>query len=171
MSSFSAMRLFLALRLTRVRLIAHVTMPLATMIMVAPSTIHPPQATCGTNSRMSTRKASRETRSVGKVKISSARRYRGEWAGEWKWAATARPKQIRVMKAATGCTMRIEDRACRDAAGSEKSGVGASLNRRSARMVSLRFLSVSALEATYQCRTRSWDRHTGHSDSIPTRQS
>jgi hypothetical protein len=74
MSSFSAIRFFLALRLTSVRLIAHVTMPLATMIMVAAKTIHPPHATCGTNSRMSTRKASSETRSVGKVKINSARR-------------------------------------------------------------------------------------------------
>lgn len=78
MSSFSAMRLFLALRLTSVRLIAHVTMPLATIIMVAANTIHPPQPTCGTNSRISTRKASSVTNSVGKVKIRSARRYRGE---------------------------------------------------------------------------------------------
>jgi CBS-domain-containing membrane protein len=72
MLSFSAMRLFLALRLTSVRLMAQVTMPLATMMMVAARTIHPPQATCGTKSKMSTRKASSETRSVGKVKMSRA---------------------------------------------------------------------------------------------------
>lgn len=77
---------------------------------------------------MSTRKASRETRSVGKVKIKSASRYRGEWAGEWKWAATASPKQMSVIRAATGCTMRMEDSAWREEAGSEKSGVGPSLN-------------------------------------------
>ena len=115
------MRLFLAFRLTSVRLIAQVTIPLATIMMVAASTIHPPQATCGTNSRMSTRKASSVTSRVGNVKIRSARRYRGEWAGEWKWAATESPKHMSVMRAATGCTMRIEDRACREAEGSEKS--------------------------------------------------
>lgn len=77
-SSFSAIRLFLALRLTSVRLMAHVTIPLATMRMVAPSTIHPPHPTCGTNNKISTRKASNDTRSVGNVKINNARRYRGE---------------------------------------------------------------------------------------------
>jgi hypothetical protein len=68
------MRFFLALRLTSVRLIAHVTIPLATIMIVAPKTIHPPQPTCGTNSRISTRKASSDTKRVGKVKMSSARR-------------------------------------------------------------------------------------------------
>jgi hypothetical protein len=68
------MRLFLALRLTKVLLIAHVTIPLAVMMMVAAKTIHPPHAMCGTKSRMSTRKASSETRSVGKVRIRRASR-------------------------------------------------------------------------------------------------
>jgi hypothetical protein len=111
---------------------AHVTMPLATMMMVAASTIHPPQATWGTKSRISTRKARSDTRSVGKVKISSASKYRGEWAGEWKWAATASPKQISVMKAATGCTIRMDERAWRELAGSEKSVSGWSWNSVSA---------------------------------------
>jgi hypothetical protein len=44
------------------------------MIMVAAKTIHPPHAMCGTNSRMSTRKASSETKSVGNVRIKRARR-------------------------------------------------------------------------------------------------
>lgn len=74
MSSFSAMRLLRALRLTSVRLIAQVTIPLATIMMVAPSTIHPPHPTCGTNSKISTRKASSETRRVGNVNMSRARR-------------------------------------------------------------------------------------------------
>jgi hypothetical protein len=53
---------------------AQVTTPLATMIIVAARTIHPPHARCGTNSRISTRNASNETSSVGKVKMSSASR-------------------------------------------------------------------------------------------------
>jgi hypothetical protein len=44
------------------------------MIMVAARTIHPPQATCGTKSKMSTRKASSDTNRVGNVRISKARR-------------------------------------------------------------------------------------------------
>lgn len=74
MSSFSAMRFLRAFRLTSVLRMAHVTIPLATIMMVAAKTIQPPQATCGTKSRMSTRKASSETRRVGKVKMSRARR-------------------------------------------------------------------------------------------------
>jgi hypothetical protein len=84
MSGFSAILFFRAFRLTKVRLIAHVTTPLATMMMVAARTIHPPHAICGTNSKISTKKASRDTRRVGNVRIRRARRYRGEWAGEWK---------------------------------------------------------------------------------------
>lgn len=61
------------------------------------------------------------------MKMRSARRKRGECAGEWKWAATASPKQISVIRAATGCTIRIEDSAWRELAGSEKSELGASL--------------------------------------------
>jgi len=74
---------------------------------------------------MSTKKASNETRRVGKVSISSARRYRGECAGEWKCAATASRKQISVMNAATGWTMRIEVSEWRVADGSENSVSGA----------------------------------------------
>jgi hypothetical protein len=51
--------------------------------------------------------------SVGKRSIRRPRRYRAECEGEWKWAAAARPRQTRFMKAAMGCTMRIEDRVCR----------------------------------------------------------
>ena len=40
----------------------------------------------------------------------------------------ANPKQISVMRAAMGCTMRIEERAWREAAGSEKSVFGWSWN-------------------------------------------
>jgi hypothetical protein len=82
---------------------------------------------------MSTRKASRDTSRVGKVKISRARRYRGEWAGEWKWAATASEKHISVMRAATGCTIRMDESECRVADGSENSEEGASTKRPSAR--------------------------------------
>jgi hypothetical protein len=53
---------------------AQVTIPLATMMMVAARTIHPPHAMCGTKSSISTRKARSETRRVGKVRISKARR-------------------------------------------------------------------------------------------------
>lgn len=123
------MRFFLALRLTRVLLIAQVTTPLATMMTVAAKTIQPPHAICGTNSRMSTRNARSETRSVGNVSINRASRYRGEWAGEWKCAATASPKHINVRKAATGCTIRIEDRECRVADGNENSESGAFAKR------------------------------------------
>jgi hypothetical protein len=143
MSSFSAIRLFLALRLTNVRLIAHVTMPLATMRMVAAKTTHPPQATCGTNSKISTRKASSVTSSVGKVNISSPKRYFDEWAGEWKCAATERPKQTSVMRAATGCTIRMDDKAWRELAGSEKSASEPSGNRLSGSIVSSGLVSVS----------------------------
>jgi len=133
MSAFSAIRLFLALRLTRVRLIAQVTTPLATIRMVAARTIHPPHAMCGTNSRMSTKKASSDTSSVGNVKINKARRYRGEWAGEWKCAATASEKHISVMRAATGWMIRIEESECRVAEGSENSEADVLAKRPSAR--------------------------------------
>lgn len=103
------MRFLRALRETRVLRIAQVTTPEAMMRIVAARTIHPPHCIWGTNSRMSTRKARRATSRVGKVNIKRASRYLGEWAGEWKWAATARPKQIRVSRAAMGCTIRIED--------------------------------------------------------------
>lgn len=128
------MRFFLALRLTKVLLIAQVTTPLATIMMVAASTIHPPHATCGTNSRISTKKASSETSSVGNVSINRARRYRGEWAGEWKCAATESPKHISVRNAATGWTMSIEESECRVADGREKSESAPSGKRSSGSM-------------------------------------
>lgn len=77
-------------------------------MMVAARTIQPPHCKCGTKRRTSTKKARRETRRVGSRRIRTPRRYRGEWEGEWKWAATERPKQTKVRKAAMGWTMRRE---------------------------------------------------------------
>lgn len=77
-SAFSAILFLRALRDTKVLLIAHVTIPDATIRIVAARTIHPPHCMCGTKSRMSTRKARRETRRVGNERINNARRYRGE---------------------------------------------------------------------------------------------
>jgi hypothetical protein len=77
-SSFSAILFFLAFLLTSVLRMAQVTTPLAVMMIVAASTIHPPQAICGTNNRISTKNARSETSSVGNVRIRSASRYRGE---------------------------------------------------------------------------------------------
>jgi hypothetical protein len=57
---------------------------------------------CGMNSKISTRNASSVTSRVGIVRINSASRYRGLLEGEWKCAATARPKHISVKKAAMG---------------------------------------------------------------------
>lgn len=61
---------------------AHVTIPLARIRMVDTRTIHPPHARCGTNSRISTRNASRVIRRVGIMSMSRANRYFGEWDGE-----------------------------------------------------------------------------------------
>lgn len=66
------MRFLRAFRLTRVRRMAQVTTPEATMRMVAASTIQPPHWVCGTNSKMSTRKARSVTKRVGMVKMRSA---------------------------------------------------------------------------------------------------
>jgi hypothetical protein len=81
-SAFSAIRFFLAFLETRVRLIAHVTTPEAVIRIVEARTIHPPHARCGTNSRISTRNASRVTSSVGNRSMSRPRRYRAECEGE-----------------------------------------------------------------------------------------
>lgn len=78
MSAFSAMRFLRAFLLTSVLRMAQVTTEDAMMRMVAASTIHPPQFICGTNRRMSTRKARRVTRRVGMVRMRRARRYLGE---------------------------------------------------------------------------------------------
>ena len=58
---------------------------------------------------------------VGIVRMSKARRYRGELEGAWKCAATAKPKQTRTKKVAIGWTMRMEERECRVDHGNEKS--------------------------------------------------
>jgi hypothetical protein len=76
-------------------------------MIVEASTIHPPQLTCGMNRRISTRKASSEASRVGMVRMKSASRKRGEWAGEWKCAATAREKHIKASNAATGWTIKM----------------------------------------------------------------
>lgn len=55
------------------------------------------------------------------------RRYRAEWEGEWKWATIARTKLIRVIKAATGCTIKILERVERVALGMSKSELIASV--------------------------------------------
>jgi hypothetical protein len=51
-------------------------------MMVAASTIHPPQLTWGMKRRISTRKASSEANSVGMVRMNRPSKKRGEWAGE-----------------------------------------------------------------------------------------
>jgi len=123
MSLFSSILFFLAFLLTKVRLIAQVSTLQTVMMIVAASTIHPPHAMCGINSRISTRNASRVMRSVGKVKIKSARRNRGECDGPRKCNAAPRSVQTSVIKAATGCTTRIEESAWRLSEGSVKSFV------------------------------------------------
>lgn len=77
--------------------------------MVAASTIQPAHCKCGTNSRISTRKARRVTRSVGRRRMSKASRNRGECEGPWKWAAPARQRQTRFKNAAIGCTIRMAE--------------------------------------------------------------
>ena len=119
-------------------------------MMVAPRTTHPPHAICGTKSKMSTKKASSETNNVGKVNISRASRYRGECAGEWKCAATASTKQISVMNAATGWTIRIEDSECRVAYGSEKSDSEPKRPSISIQLVVIHGLGAHAREHVHQ---------------------
>lgn len=121
MSAFSAIRFLRAFLLTRVRRIAQVTTLDATMRIVAASMIQPPHSTCGTNSRMSTKKARRVMSRVGMVRMRRARRKRGECPGAWKCAATAREKHIKTSNAAIGCTIRMEDRLVRVVEGNEKS--------------------------------------------------
>jgi len=123
MSLFSSILFFLAFRLTKVRLIAQVSTLQTVIMIVAASTIHPPHAICGINNRISTRNASSVMRSVGNVKIKSARRNRGECDGPRKCNAAPRSVQTSVMKAATGCTTRIEESAWRLSEGSVKSFV------------------------------------------------
>ena len=84
----------------------------AQMIMVAASTIQPPHCRYGMNSKISTRKASRVTSNVGKLKIRRKSRKPGECAGPRKWEATARIVHIKVKNAAIGCTMRMLVREC-----------------------------------------------------------
>lgn len=74
MSAFSAIRFLRAFLLTSVLRMAQVTTLEAMIRMVAASTIQVPHCICGTNSKMSTKKARRVTRRVGMVKISRARR-------------------------------------------------------------------------------------------------
>jgi hypothetical protein len=111
MSEFSAILLFLAFLLTSVLLIAHVSTLHAVIMIVAANTIHPPHAMCGMNSKMSTKNASRVMRRVGKVSIRSASKNLGECEGPRKCDAAAKSVQMRVIKAATGWTTRMEDNA------------------------------------------------------------
>jgi hypothetical protein len=133
MSAFSAMRFLRAFLLTSVRRIAQVTTLDATMRIVAASMIQPPHSTCGTKSRMSTRKAKRVMSKVGMVRIRRARRKRGECPGAWKCAAIARQKQIKTSNAAIGCTIKIEDRLVRVVEGNEKSSATSPVKRPSTR--------------------------------------
>jgi len=150
MSLFSSILFFLAFRLTSVRLIAQVSTLHTVMMIVAASTIHPPQAICGINSRISTRKASSVMRSVGKVKIKSASRNRGECDGPRKCNAAPRSVQTSVIKAATGCTTRMDERACRLSEGSVKSFVVEKIPATHLRLVDCsRFYVVT--------RTHRWD--------------
>ena len=61
---------------------AHVMMPEIATKMTEPRTIQPPHCTCGTNSSISTRKASKVIRKVGRRRMNSPSRYRAEWEGE-----------------------------------------------------------------------------------------
>jgi hypothetical protein len=99
--------------------------------MVEASTIQPPHCKWGTNRRMSTRKANKVTRSVGRRRMSSARRYRAECDGEWRCAAPARPRHIRLNSAAMGWTTRRAEREWRVAEGRLKSWAASSLPKRS----------------------------------------
>ena len=78
MSEFSAILFLRSFLLTNVLRIAHVTIPLANIRIVEPSTIHPPHAKWGTNSNMSTKKARSVISSVGMESMRIAMRYRGE---------------------------------------------------------------------------------------------
>jgi len=60
----------------------HVTTDVIRRMIVAARTIHPPQATLGMNKSTSTKKATREAKSVGIVRMKRPRRYRAEWEGE-----------------------------------------------------------------------------------------
>jgi hypothetical protein len=81
--------------------------------MVDPRTIQPPHCRCGTNNKISTRKASRVTRRVGNSKIRRPSKYLAEWDGECRCPAAASPRATRFMNAATGWTMRRDDRELR----------------------------------------------------------
>lgn len=50
---------------------------------------------------------------VGMVRIKRPSKNRGELEGEWKCAATARMKQMRIIKVAMGWTTRMAERECR----------------------------------------------------------
>ena len=62
---------------------------------------------------MSTKNASKVIKRVGSSKINNAVRKRGECDGACKCAVAAKIKQIRVSRAATGCTISMADRECR----------------------------------------------------------
>ncbi|KAL9100561.1 MAG: hypothetical protein Q9163_004073, partial [Psora crenata] len=78
-------RLFLVHEIHMVLRIAHVTIPLASIRIVEAKTIHPPQATWGTKSKMSIRKARRVRSNVGIEIMSMEMRYRGECEGECRF--------------------------------------------------------------------------------------
>src|SRR5690349_22490291 len=115
------MRFFLAFLPTTVLRMAHETSPLRATRMVAARTTYEPQAMWGTKSRTSTRKLKRQTRKVTMPTMNSTSRYLAEWDGLWKWAMTARTNMTRVRTAATGCTMRSDERVERVDEGRSKS--------------------------------------------------
>ena len=81
---------------------AQVSIPQATISRVAARTIQLPQRICGTNKRISTRKASNVTSRVGSWSMRRTKRKGDECDGAWKWAARAMHKQMSVRKAAIG---------------------------------------------------------------------
>ena len=81
-SAFSAILFFRAFLLTSVLRIAHVTMPLAAIRIVEANTIHPPHPRCGTNNKISTKKASRVISKVGSNSMIKASKNLGECDGE-----------------------------------------------------------------------------------------
>lgn len=96
---------------------------------------------------------------VGIVRMRTPRRKRGLWDGEWKCAATARAKQIRVRKVAMGWTTRIEERECRVAEGREKSEESSLLPKRvSMQLVVSAGVLVAWTERTYWCHSLSVSR-------------
>jgi hypothetical protein len=123
------MRRFLAFLLTKVLRIAHETIPLAAMRIVAARTRYDPHAICGTKSKTSMRKERRASTRVRMLSIKIPSRYLGECDGECRCAAPASTSMIRVKSAATGWIIRIAESVVLVAVGKSKLAAWESLKR------------------------------------------